>query len=205
MRCCVSNSRARTSSAFPRLTSSSLAQRKSANPECSQLVLQDAQICTFGPVRPICRLHGFRIPDEVPVPEPGEDVTYGKDTVRLFIESGGSNEVRSFGDKVEAVLTRMLGVREKLRPYLQDCFAEFSKSGSPVMAPVFYHFANDTASREDSNRYMLGPDILVAPVLAEATETVQVALPVGGTWLHAWTGTEFEGDKCLANGNRAST
>lgn len=147
----------------------------------------------FGAFSPICRLHGFRIPDDIPVAKNGDEVTYGEDTVRLFIESGGSNEVWSFGEEVEAVLTRLLQVREGLRPYLQDCFEEFSRSGAPVMAPVFYHFEDDTASRDDAGRYMLGSDILVAPVLDPNIEHINVALPKGTTWVHAWTGAVFDG------------
>ncbi|MCY6379625.1 glycoside hydrolase family 31 protein [Hoeflea prorocentri] len=147
----------------------------------------------FGVFSPICRLHGFRIPDDIPAPGPGEEVTYGEDTVRLFIESGGSNEVWSFGGEVEAVLTKLLQVREDLRPYLQDCFVEFSKSGMPVMAPIYLHFEEEIRSREDAGRYMLGPDILVAPVLDAGTETMKVALPKGEDWVHAWTGAEYRG------------
>lgn len=147
----------------------------------------------FGVFSPICRLHGFRIPDELPVPGPGENVTYGEDTVRLFIESGGSNEVWSFGDTVEAVLTKLLEVREALRPYLEECFADFAKTGAPVMAPIFYHFENDIESREDAGRYMLGPDLLVAPVLDESIESMKVALPKGEKWVHVWTGDVYDG------------
>jgi len=147
----------------------------------------------FGVFSPICRLHGFRIPDGIPLPGPNEDVTYGEDTVRLFIESGGANEVWSYGEHVEKVLTNLLQVREALRPYLQDCFVEFSRTGMPIMAPVFLHFGDETDSREDASRYMLGPDLLVAPVLEAGIERMQVSLPSGTTWMHVWSGYELEG------------
>lgn len=161
-----------------------------ARPEFRELLVRWFE---FGVFSPICRLHGFRIPDDVPVPGPGEEVTYGEDTVRLFIESGGANEVWSFGDKVEKVLVELLKVREALWPYLKECFAEFARSGAPVMAPIFYHFDDDIESREDASRYMLGPDLLVAPILHENIEAMKVALPKGETWVHVWTGSVFDG------------
>ncbi|MDF1670255.1 MAG: glycoside hydrolase family 31 protein [Roseovarius sp.] len=147
----------------------------------------------FGVFSPICRLHGFRIPDDVPVPENGESVTYGEDTVRLFIESGGSNEVWSYGEDVEKVLTELLRIREALRPYLEECFSEFARTGAPVMAPIFYHFEGDLESHDDAGRYMLGPDLLVAPVLDADIESMKVALPKGEKWVHVWTGTVLDG------------
>lgn len=147
----------------------------------------------FGVFSPICRLHGFRIPDDVAVPEPGEALTYGEDTVRLFVESGGSNEVWSYGEEVETVLTELLQVREALRPYLKQCFAEFAKTGAPIMAPIFYYFEDEIDAYDDAGRYMLGPDLLIAPVLDTNIETMKVVLPKGEKWIHVWTGTVLDG------------
>ncbi|MFQ6549456.1 TIM-barrel domain-containing protein [Aestuariibius sp. 2305UL40-4] len=147
----------------------------------------------FGVFSPICRLHGFRVPDDVPPPLPGERVTYGQDTFNIFTNSGGSNEVWSFGEAVEAVLVRLLALRERLRPYLEDAFATYAATGDPVMAPLFYHFPDQTELYDRGDAYMLGPDMLVAPVLDAEAVARAVALPEGETWIHAWTGTAHPG------------
>lgn len=147
----------------------------------------------FGVFSPICRLHGFRVPEGVPAPEPGERVTYGQDTFNIFTNTGGPNEIWSFGSDVEQVLTELLRVREALRPYLETCFAAYAETGDPVMAPMFYHFASDAQAHVDAGRYMLGPDILVAPVLTPGAETMDVVLPIGADWVHGWTGQRFAG------------
>ncbi|MBO6637850.1 MAG: hypothetical protein JJ920_07250 [Roseitalea sp.] len=152
----------------------------------------------FGVFSPICRLHGFRVPEGVPPPAKGEKVTYGQDTFNIFTDTGGPNEVWSYGEQVEAVLTELLRVREALRPYLETCFARYAETGDPVMAPVFYHFADDAAAMADGTRYMLGPDLLVAPVLHPDTVEMAVPLPAGTTWVHAWTGQAFEGGGAAA-------
>ncbi|MEQ8942918.1 MAG: glycoside hydrolase family 31 protein [Roseitalea porphyridii] len=147
----------------------------------------------FGVFSPICRLHGFRVPDGVPPPEKGEKVSYGQDTFNIFTDTGGPNEIWSYGAEVEGVLTELLRVREALRPYLADCFARFARTGDPVMAPVFYHFPEQTDAMADGTRYILGPDVLVAPVLHSDAGEMTITLPDGETWLHAWSGAEHAG------------
>lgn len=147
----------------------------------------------FGVFSPICRLHGFRVPDDVPPPAPGEPVTYGQDTFNIFTNTGGSNEVWSYGETVEAVLVGLLALRERLRPYLAGAFADYARTGDPVMAPLFYHFPGQPALYDRGDAYMLGRDMLVAPVLEPGVVARTVALPEGETWVHAWTGTEHAG------------
>ena len=43
-------------------------------------------------------------------------------------------------------------------------------------------------------QFFFGPSVLVAPVLAEGADTVDVTFPPG-TWVHLLTGEEFEGDR----------
>ncbi|MFN3171186.1 MAG: TIM-barrel domain-containing protein [Hyphomicrobiales bacterium] len=145
----------------------------------------------FGVFSPICRLHGFRVPEGVPAPGPGEEVTYGQDTFNIFTNTGGPNEIWSYGQDVEATLTELLRVREALRPYLEGVFATYAQTGDPVMAPLFYHF--DTDAGADGTSYMLGPDLLIAPVLNPGRRSVTVDLPEGETWVHVWSGKAHAG------------
>lgn len=147
----------------------------------------------FGVFSPICRLHGFRVPDDIPPPAPGEPVTYGQDTFNIFTDTGGSNEVWSFGPEVETVLVELLGLRERLRPYLETVFATYAATGDPVMAPLFYHHPDQRDLFDRADAYMLGPDILVAPVLEAGATARPVALPAGEDWVHAWTGIAYSG------------
>lgn len=147
----------------------------------------------FGVFSPICRLHGFRVPEGVPPPAPGEPVTYGEDTFRIFTSTGGPNEVWSFGPEVEAVLVRLLALREALRPYLARAFARHARTGDPVMAPLFYHFPDEPQLFDRSDAYMLGEALLVAPVLKPGATRRRVVLPAGADWIHVWTGAAFAG------------
>jgi len=165
-------------------------QGHGGSPEFKELLMRWFE---FGVFSPICRLHGFRVPEHVPPPAEGEPVSYGEDTFNIFTNTGGPNEVWSYGKEVEAVLTGLLQVREALRPYLKTCFADYAKTGDPVMAPVFYHFPDQTAFYGAADVYMLGPDLLVAPVLEPKTQRMEVTLPAGTDWMHVWSGTRFAG------------
>jgi alpha-D-xyloside xylohydrolase len=149
----------------------------------------------FGVFSPICRLHGFRVPDDVPPPAPGEPVTYGQDTFNIFTNTGGANEVWSFGTRVEEVLTELLALRERLRPYLSEAFARYARTGEPVMAPLFYQFPDQPDLHDRADAYMFGGDLLVGPVLEPGAEGRDVALPVGEDWVEAWTGVEHGGGR----------
>lgn len=44
-----------------------------------------------------------------------------------------------------------------------------------------------------ADSYLLGPDLLVAPVTTAGATTREVYVPAGARWTCAWTGADFEG------------
>jgi len=61
------------------------------------------------------------------------------------------------------------------------------------MRPLFFDFPADKNCWSIEDQFMFGPDLLVAPVLAEGTRSRQVYLPAGTTWRDAWTDEKLEG------------
>ena len=88
-------------------------------------------------------------------------------------------------------MARMANVHVKLKDYLKACVAENAQKGIPVMRPVFYHYDEDWVYTEASE-YLLGRDILVAPVLTEGAVSRTVRLPKD-RWVHFFTGNCYEG------------
>jgi len=161
-----------------------------ADPDFRELLVRWFE---FGVLSPICRLHGFRVPEGVPLPDPGEPVDYGRDLFSIFTESGGSNEVWSFGPEVLAHTTSLLHVRERLRPYIIEAMARYHVEGIPPMQPLAYAFPGDPAGGAP-HQYMFGPDILVAPVVEPGARTRDVHLPAGERWVHPPSETVYDGD-----------
>ena len=142
----------------------------------------------FGVFSPVCRLHGVRVPGGVPHSAPDGEVDYGRELFRVFTDSGGDNEVWSYGPELEAILGDLLKLRERLRPYLGAAMNEYAETGVPPMRPLPFAFPHDTALRRDQGAYMFGPDLLVAPVLEPSVNRRQIRLPDGSDWVHVWTG-----------------
>lgn len=149
----------------------------------------------FGVYSPICRMHGFRVPDEAPwPPEPGQPV-YGGENFKYFTTSGGDNELWSFGEEVYEILKAQLALRERLRPAIHAAMANCSATGDPVMRPLFYDFPEDPGAWEVGDQYMFTADILVAPVLAPGQRERELYLPAGAAWECQATGEVIEGGR----------
>ncbi|MFH8395211.1 TIM-barrel domain-containing protein [Streptomyces sp. NPDC018036] len=131
----------------------------------------------FGALSPLMRLHGFRDPG-LPL---GPAMT------------GGPNEVWSYGEEAGAVMERYLRLRERLKPYLLEVMREAHEEGLPVMRPLLLEFPGDKAAWSVDDAYLLGPDLLVAPVLTAGATARTAYLPAGARWTDAWTGVTYEG------------
>ena len=137
----------------------------------------------FGAFCPVMRLHGDRLPYE--------EVTAADGSRRL--RSGGPNELWSFGEDVYRVLERYVHLRESLRPYVRDVMRAAHDDGQPAMRGLFHEFPDDLHAWEVDDQFLLGPDLLVAPVLEPGAREREVYLPAGSRWTDAASGTVHDG------------
>ena len=149
------------------------------DPYFRELMCRWFQFSTFSP---LLRLHGVRQPDHWT-----DDGLY----------SGADNELWSFGDEVYEVLKHYLDVREAIKPYLKQVMQEAHEMGDPAIRGMFYEFPEDEVCYTLKRQYMLGSDMLVAPVMYEGAKTTKVYLPKGESWVDAWTKQEYEGGQWL--------
>ncbi|MEU6608595.1 alpha-xylosidase [Streptomyces shenzhenensis] len=106
----------------------------------------------------------------------------------------GSSSYRvpwEFGDEAVEVARRFTRLKHRLMPYLYGAAVTAHRTGVPVMRPMVLEFPHDPACRPLDRQYLLGADLLVAPVFAEDGE-VEVYLPEG-TWTHLLTGERVTG------------
>ena len=68
---------------------------------------------------------------------------------------------RRDGDHVRAAIK----LRYRLLPYLYACFLTAAETGAPVQRPLVFDYQYDGAVRDLDDQYLLGPDLLVAPVI----------------------------------------
>ncbi|KAA9111522.1 alpha-xylosidase [Microbacterium rhizomatis] len=95
-------------------------------------------------------------------------------------------------DEEAVEITRIFThLKMRLMPYLFAAGMEASRSGVPILRPMPLEFPDDPAVGYLDRQYMLGADILVAPVFS-AEGDVEFYLPAG-TWTHLLTGAVVEG------------
>ncbi|MBS8920311.1 alpha-glucosidase, partial [Escherichia coli] len=92
----------------------------------------------------------------------------------------------------------MTTVFTTLKPYLKEAVALNAKSGLPVMRPLFLHYEDDAHTYTLKYQYLLGRDILVAPVHEEGRSDWTLYRPEDN-WVHAWTGEAFRGGEVTVN------
>lgn len=127
----------------------------------------------FGVYSPIMRMHGYRMPYE----------EYGTmDDMSGECNSGGPNELWSFGEEAYQIMKKYLEVRQTLIPYLKKQVKYAQKTGAPIIRPLFYEFPEDKSTWRIWDEYMFGDKILVAPVLYYGERKRMVYLPEGTQW-----------------------
>jgi alpha-glucosidase len=113
--------------------------------------------------------------------------------MRMHSEWGQPDkEPWAFGTRNEAVNRRAIELRYELLPEIYDAMREASVSGVPAMRPLFLDYPTDGETAALDDELLLGPDLLVAPVLREAATERWVYLPKGTDWYDFWTGARHE-------------
>jgi alpha-D-xyloside xylohydrolase len=106
--------------------------------------------------------------------------------------SGSSRVPWQFDDESVDVLRFFTRQKCQLMPYLYQAAIAAATVGTPVMRSMFLSFPADPGCRYLDRQYMLGPSLLIAPVLSEKDE-VEYYLPPG-----RWT--NFLTDETAAGG-----
>jgi alpha-D-xyloside xylohydrolase len=91
------------------------------------------------------------------------------------------------------VLRHFTQLKCRLMPYLYAAAVEAHREGVPMMRAMVLEFPDDPASDTLERQYLLGPSLLVAPVMTENGE-VDFYLPAG-RWTHFLSGDVREGGR----------
>jgi alpha-glucosidase len=104
-------------------------------------------------------------------------------------------EVWVHGPAQEAIRRRYIETRYRLLPYIYTLAEEASRTGIPLVRPIFLEFPEVMASGAPGfenldTEFLLGPDLLIAPQpFAEMVEDYSVSYP-SGDWFDFWTGSK---------------
>jgi len=99
----------------------------------------------------------------------------------------------NFDEESCDVVRRFTKLKGELMPYLFANAVKAAKTGVPMMRAMVIEYADDPATHNLDRQYMLGDNLLVAPVFNEEG-TAQFYLPLTGTrWTDILTGEIVEG------------
>ncbi|BAQ32496.1 glycoside hydrolase family 31 protein [Bifidobacterium scardovii] len=148
--------------------------------------------CQFSTFLPVMRNHGDRGPNNHQVlDQRGNRITH--------VHTGDNNEPWSFGPEVERTMVKYITLRETMRPYARELFAEAHESGQPLVRGLFYEFPGEEAAADIADEYLFGPDLLVAPVTELGARSREVYLPGGEatTWTNLHDGAVYAGGQTV--------
>lgn len=107
-----------------------------------------------------------------------------------------SQEPWVFGEPTLSTYRKYLHLRYHFIPYLYDLFAQESKNGLPIMRPLVLNYPDDPLVKNINDEYMVGTQILVAPVVEEGKEYRAVYLPQG-EWIDFWNNVTYNGNNTI--------
>jgi alpha-glucosidase len=104
-------------------------------------------------------------------------------------KAGGEVNTPWMHPEVLPIVRDWLRLRYRMMPYLYTLYARAARLHQPILRPRFYEFPGDPRAFEDTDDFLVGPNLLVAPVAEPGVRRRQVYLPQGpGGWIDFWSG-----------------
>ncbi|KAK9816687.1 hypothetical protein WJX72_003707 [[Myrmecia] bisecta] len=95
-----------------------------------------------------------------------------------------------FGEEATTRIRTAIRARYALLPYYYTLFRQSFTHGAPLLRPLWFEFPDAVETFAMQDEFMLGPAMLVAPVMEPGAQTREVYLPAGSRWYDAITGEE---------------
>lgn len=98
----------------------------------------------------------------------------------------------AFDKETDAICHKYVQLHEELAPYIQSQINQTLQSGVPIVRPMFWHTPDDVNTLTIDDQFLLGDNILVAPVVQAGQRARDVYLPAGH-WRDWWSGERIKG------------
>ncbi len=105
-----------------------------------------------------------------------------------------------FGEPFTSINRKYLMLKQQLTPYMYTLCNEAYQTGVPAVRGLVLEYPEDPATwgNEVKYEFLLGKDLLVAPVYKSEAKRDSIYLPKG-MWIDFWDGTEYQGNTTLLN------
>jgi alpha-glucosidase len=109
---------------------------------------------------------------------------------------GYDQEPWRFGKYYEDIIRKYLKLRYELLPFLYTTLEEAHRTGVPLFRPLLLNYQDDANTYNIDDQFMIGEDLLVAPIMKPDLTRRLVYLP-RGTWYDYWTDKKHSGGTIL--------
>jgi len=110
---------------------------------------------------------------------------------------GYDGEPWRFGQHYEDIIRKYLKLRYQLLPFLYTTLEEAHRTGVPLFRPLMLNYQDDPNTYNLDDQFMIGNDLLVAPIVKPDVTRRLVYLPKGD-WYDYWTNKKHEGGKMIS-------
>ncbi|PWX23626.1 glycoside hydrolase family 31 protein [Clostridium perfringens] len=100
----------------------------------------------------------------------------------------------AFGPRAEKIAKKFIELRYELLPYIYDLYYISHKEGLPIFRPMIMEYEKDMNLLNMREQFMLGENMIVAPVLYEGERSKTLYLPKG-SWFNYFTMEKLQGGK----------
>jgi alpha-glucosidase len=109
---------------------------------------------------------------------------------------GYDQEPWRFGKYYEDIIRKYLKLRYRLLPFLYTTLEEAHRTGVPLFRPLVLNYPDDANTYNLDDEFMIGDDVLVAPIVKPDLTSRMVYLPKG-LWYDYWTNKKYEGSNMI--------
>ncbi|HEV8204946.1 MAG TPA: TIM-barrel domain-containing protein [Pyrinomonadaceae bacterium] len=110
---------------------------------------------------------------------------------------GYDQEPWRFGKYYEDIIRKYLKLRYTLLPFLYTTLEEAHRTGVPLFRPLMLNYQDDESTYNLDDEFMIGNDLLVAPIMKPDVTRRLVYLPAG-SWYDYWTNKKYAGGTMIS-------
>ena len=108
----------------------------------------------------------------------------------------GTHTPWSYDAQTVRIYEQLSRLHLRARPLLTQLWKEADRTGAPPTRPLWWAYPDDRTGWQQDQEWLLGPDLLVAPVVEQDATSRSVYLPQGCWRLHA-TGDRRTGERSV--------
>jgi alpha-glucosidase len=106
----------------------------------------------------------------------------------------GTHTPWSYDSQTVSVYEQLVALHMAARPLILKLWRQADHTGMPITRPLWLAYPNDPEAAQQDQEWLLGPDVLVAPVVSQGATSRQVYFPAG-CWVRPDTGQRYEGPR----------